>query len=144
MPKSKKFTKSRVQQAIRDSGTLKSMAKSLNVTPRTIRNYLDEYDLWDDFQSNKTIMMMIAASNVNESLEDGDIDTSKWVLERLGKQQGWNRQLEISGVLGQLELTPEQIQILENSGLNLSDVVQNLIGMLQAAEETSELDEDID
>jgi hypothetical protein len=56
------------------------------------------------------------------------------VLERKGRLRGWNKQVEVSGVLSQLDLSPEQIRKLEATGLSLNDVFNMLIAMVEEDE----------
>lgn len=115
-------------------GTVSQMAKDQNVSRQTIYNWLDHYDMRDDLDKERTNIVMLAEDNIYDSLIAGDVGTSQWVLERKGRHLGWNKQVEISGVLGQMNLSAEQMAILEAAGYNVSEVVQQFISMLQATE----------
>lgn len=124
-----------LRKLIKDTGgVVAEMAKNADVSRQTIYNWLEHYEAWDELERGRTNIVMMAETTVYEAVVTGDLDTSKWVLERRGRLRGWNKQVEISGVLSQLELSPEQLAVLEQSGLNVSDVVQQFIAMLQAVE----------
>lgn len=115
-------------------GTISKMAEDRNVSRQTIYNWLDHYNMRDDLQQARSDIVMMAEGNVYESVADGDLDTSKWVLERKGAMRGWNKQVEISGVLGALDLTAEEMLVLQRADLDMSVVVRQFLAMLQAAE----------
>ena len=124
-----------LRKLIQDTGgTVSQMAKNADVSRQTIYNWLDHYNAWSELERGRTNIVSIAATNVYEAVAEGDVAISQWVLERKGRLQGWNKQVEISGTLSQLDLSPEQMAILEASGLNVSDVVNQFVAMLQAAE----------
>jgi hypothetical protein len=124
-----------LRKLMKDSGgTVSQMAKEADVSRQTIYNWLDHYNAWDDLESSRANIVYMAETTVYESVAEGDLDTSKWVLERKGRLRGWNKQVEISGVLGQMNLSAEQMAILEAAGYNVSEVVQQFISMLQATE----------
>jgi transcriptional regulator with XRE-family HTH domain len=131
----KKFTETAVRRAINEAGSsVKAVADHLGVTPRTIRNYLNEFNLWQELLISQQLLKMIAAGNVIHAVENGDLDTSKWVLERLGKDEGWAKRTEITGADGSrlLELPPDVLKMMAEEGLDPAKVFQTLRQMLEA------------
>ena len=127
--------KRELRKLMKDSGgTVSTMADMAGVSRQTIYNWMDHYDAWGDLESARANIVLMAETTVYESVADGDLGTSMWVLERKGRLRGWNKQVEISGVLGQMNLSPEQMQVLERAGYSVNDVLQNFVGMLQASE----------
>lgn len=128
-----------LRKLIKDTGgVVAEMAKGADVSRQTIYNWIDHYDAWGELESGRTNIVMMAETTVYEAVADGDLDTSKWVLERKGRLRGWNKQVEISGALAQLDLSPEQVAMLEASGLSLSAVVQEFMAMMMAAQVSAE------
>lgn len=135
MARKKKFTETAVRRAINEAGSsVKAVADHLGVTPRTIRNYLNEFNLWQELLISQQLLKMIAAGNVIHAVENGDLDTSKWVLERLGKDEGWAKRTEITGADGSrlLELPPDVLKMMAEEGLDPAKVFQTLRQMLEA------------
>lgn len=128
MGKRKKFTKTAVRRTLNEVGAhLPSMAEKLDVTPRTIRNYLDAYDLWDEFETSQKLMRMIAASNITHAMEGGDVDISKWVLERLGKHEGWAAPTKTTDVqIQHLGLSEEARRIAADLGWDVTAIAERL------------------
>lgn len=113
-------------------GDITATAEQLGKSRQTIYNWLREYDMWVDRDRAKFAWVAVAEDNVYKALMDGDIDTSKWVLERKGRSLGWGKSLEHTGLIGQAIFTDADIALLERSGVDVRDVVQHLLAMVRA------------
>lgn len=138
MKKSKTFDKASIKIAIDTAGSsVAAIAAHLGVTPRTVRNYLTEFELWSALATSKELLKMMAAGNVVQAVESGDVEVSQWVLERLGKNEGWAKRIETQGSDGSLllELTPEVRKMMQDEGIDVAQVMRSFERMLQARAE---------
>lgn len=144
MARKKKHTKTSIRKAISEAGSsVKAIADHLNVTPRTVYNYLKEFELWDELLVTQELLKMMAAGNVIHAVEHGDLDTSKWVLERLGKNEGWTKRSELTGPDGEalLRLPPDVAQQAREQGLDLDEVTRIFGTMLLARAQQADLEQ---
>lgn len=138
MARKKNFDKASIQLAINEAGSsVSAIAAHLGVTPRTIRNYLTEFELWDALATSQALLKMMAAGNVVQAVETGDVPVSQWVLERLGKNEGWAKRTEIQGSEDSLllELTPEVRKMMHDEGIDVAQIMRHFERMLQARAE---------
>jgi predicted transcriptional regulator len=126
-----RISKRRVREVLAEkNGVITQVAEALAVTRQTVYNYLDKYQLWDDLERDRQRLLTLAVNNIAAAVEKGDVDTSKWVASRLGREQGWNEKIDVEGTM--LPLSPEALKNLERLGLDVSEVVRQFESMLAA------------
>lgn len=93
------MTKAKVEKALRKfRGGVYLVASALDVSPRTIYNYLEKYadlkELKDSFAGE---MVDKAEYNLHDAVEAGDPWALKYALSTKGKDRGYTERQEISG-----------------------------------------------
>ena len=85
--------------ALKDSfGIQILIAKRLNVDRSTIVDYLERHPQFrKDLDLEKEKIVDKAESVLFQKISDNDLDSSKWVLSRLGKNRGYSEKHEIEG-----------------------------------------------
>lgn len=113
-------------------GVVSKMAEILEVTRPTVYKYLSKYELWDQLQVERERLLILAENNIAGAVEDGDIETSKWVAARLGKNV-WAARNEHTGADGEpLLLSAQAMADLQALGLDPEGVKEALEGMIEA------------
>lgn len=86
----KHYRKSEVIQAIKASGGLmKNVAKALDCSVGTVRDYLDKnQDLQELMAHEMNSTLDLAKDTITQAIKDGDIGAAKWYLEYTMKC-GW-------------------------------------------------------
>lgn len=141
--KSKTFEKSSVTAAINEAGSsVAAIASHLGITPKTARRYLTEYELWGLLATSQELLKTMAAANLVQAVEAGDLETSRFVLERLDKNV-WAKRTEIQGSEGSLllELTPSVRKMLNDKGIDGAKVMRVFEQMLEAQSQQSEMNQ---
>ncbi|QPC81047.1 hypothetical protein G4Y79_15190 [Phototrophicus methaneseepsis] len=129
--------KAELRKAIQATGGVVSdLAKHYSASRQTIYNWLDAKDLRDELNAARQNLIDVAQDNIYGALMDGDLDISKFVLERKGRQFGWTRQIdvgqavplsnELKSLLDEMGITPEQI------GTELLPVLRELKALQEA------------
>lgn len=92
-----KFTKAKVLKAIENSrGSVTVISKRLGCSWHIGKKWVDKWEdtqiAWKD-ELEKNIDK--AESNIYDSLEEGDVQTSKWFLGTIGKNRGYSEKQSI-------------------------------------------------
>ncbi len=94
-----KVTKAQIKQALRKSGGIISQAaQKLGIARESlwerIQNHSDLKKVQEEAREAVTDM---AESVIVKAIADGDIDTARWFLARIGKHRGYTERQEITG-----------------------------------------------
>lgn len=69
-----------------------------NISRQTYYNWIESYpEQKERFDILGEKVKMKAKLNIAQKVEDGDVDTSKWYLERKGKDEGFSPRQELTG-----------------------------------------------
>lgn len=135
----RKISKRSLRQAIiTHRGVITDVADALGVDRSTIYNYKRTDPelatlIERERDGERYSMVHLAESIVMKQLLSGDVDIAKFVLERLGKHNGWSKNLELTGKDGAaLMFSPEVQRELDALGLDPSDVVREFEAMVRA------------
>lgn len=142
--KSKTFDKSSVTAAINEAGSsVAAIASHLGITPKTARRYLTEYSLWELLATSKELLKMMAAANLVNAVESGDVAASQWILERLGKNEGYAKRIENVGGEDSLllEITPEVRKMAQEQGVDVAEVMRIFEQMLKTQAEQRKMNQ---
>jgi len=143
-----KHGKREVRDAIAaENGVIAAIAARLAVTRQTVYSYLDKFDLWGEIEAGRDRIYKLAQRNVSNAVEEGDLDTSKWVVSRLGKNDGWAQRSELTGADGAaLVLSPDTAAAMQRLNLTpeqLAGIVEEMVQAEAAeADAAQEGDED--
>jgi len=110
MSNNKKFTESQILKALKGSGGIKStVAKRLGCTWDTANNAINSTDVTKRaFQDERETILDMAETTLLKSVQEGDVQSSKWMLSTLGKNRGYNEKTDIVITGDVTVLTPEQ------------------------------------
>ena len=99
MGRKARLNKAKVERALRKyRGGVYLAASALEVSPRTIYNYLEKYpDLQELKDSFAELMVDKAEYNLHDAVESGDPWAVKYALATKGKSRGYTERQEISG-----------------------------------------------
>lgn len=111
----------------RSSGVVAAVARHYDVTRQTVYSWLDYYDLRNSLQDARDDVLDIAEANIFRAVRAGDLETSKWVLPRLGRQRGWGTNVEVSGVT----ISHETMKLIEGMGWNAQTVVEEFESLVR-------------
>lgn len=113
-------------------GNVSAVANEVGKSRATVYNWIRDLDLWDEVNRTRYGLVQIAEDNVYTALLDGDLDISKYVLERKGRAFGWGKSIEHSGILGATLFTAEDIARIQAAGIDVSEVVRQFMDMINA------------
>lgn len=134
----RKISKRSLRQAIiNHRGVITDVAEALGVDRSTIYNYKrtdPEIALLIERERDgeRYSMVHLAESIIMAQLLEGNADAAKFVLERLGKYNGWSKNLEVTGKDGVSIFSPDVQRELAALGLDASDVVREFEAMVKA------------
>jgi len=127
-------TKRRLREAIEESGgIIAAVARMFGVSRQTVYNWLDRYpELTLDLEHAREDIIDVAEANIFREVRKGNIDLSKFVLTRLGKNRGWSSRTEMTGADGEaLQLSPDTLQLLAAAGIQVEDVAAEFERMVR-------------
>jgi|GEM_PF-6143833 len=92
MSRTKKYSKKKFAEAIvLNDGYISEIAKHLDCSCQTVKNYLAEYEDLAELKESIDIKVLdLAESVIRESLSNGDLETAKWVLLKKGGNRGYS------------------------------------------------------
>lgn len=81
-----------VLKAIKGSyGIISTISKNIGCNPHTAKKLIDKWEETQNaYEDECDLILDKSESLVYKSIEEGDIQTAKWVLSRKGKSRGWN------------------------------------------------------
>ena len=125
---------------VETGGIVTDIAKRYDVSRPTIYTWLREKDLMSELQPARVNMVQVAEANIYDALTAGDLDISKFVVERKGKQFGWTKQVDVGRAV---ELPPDVVELMDRMGIDLNSLGGHLLPILQEmqAEMDAEADE---
>jgi len=92
-----------------------------NISKSTLYDYQqDNPDFVERKKALKEMTKYRAKKNIKEKIQEGDVDTSKWYVERKGKDEGFSNRQELSGPDGK-ELQPQPIMYVQRDDSNNQD-----------------------
>lgn len=93
----KAYSKELVLEAINEChGVILTVAQRLGCRWDTARRYIDKWETTKQaFDNEREKLLDMAESVVFKAIENGDIQTAKWVLATLGRDRGYNERQEI-------------------------------------------------
>ena len=92
------YNKTLMKKAILQSnGTVYSVSQSLHCDWSTARKYIRKHNLMELLQSRKGILYGKGVNVIETELDRGNPDVAKWVVARLGKEDGFSERQEITG-----------------------------------------------
>lgn len=135
-----KYPKALFIEAIEKShGVKASVAALLKCSRQTVDNYLErDSELAEAFDAARSTLVGKAANALVNEIEnpasDGHTRAYMFVLKTLGKDEGFVERSEVTGADGAalLEIAPEIAQQVSELGLNVNEVLRNLVLMRQA------------
>jgi gas vesicle protein len=94
-----KKTDDAILEAIKDSGGIMStIARKLGVTWHTADSWIRESgDLMEALKDEKETILDMAESTLLKRIKDGDEQSAKWYLSKIGKLRGYGDSLAIEG-----------------------------------------------
>jgi hypothetical protein len=98
----RKLSVRRVEQALRSTGNIKTIAAHvLGVHRATLYRFLELHPRLVEFASEiQEELLDVAEAKVIQLLKDGDMPTVRWFLELKGKDRGYTRRAEVTGPAG--------------------------------------------
>ena len=94
-----KKSKKAIIEAIKDSGGIMStIARRLGVTWHTADSWIRESgELMEALQDEKETILDMAESTLFKKIKEGDEQSAKWYLSKVGKQRGYGDSLALEG-----------------------------------------------
>ena len=115
MGKPLNFTKAKVLEAIKNSGSVVSVvSKRLKVSWHTADQYIKKWpETIQAMKDEEQTILDLCESTIYKSVQNGDTQSAKWILATKGKRRGFSEKIEqeISGP-GGTPLTPSKIEIV--------------------------------
>jgi lambda repressor-like predicted transcriptional regulator len=93
-----KHTPARIIAALKETkGRIFQVAQRLGVTSRTVRNYMERWpEVKEAIAEEKGLFVDMCETLLHGAALRGEPWAIKLVLERLGKDRGWNQKVELS------------------------------------------------
>jgi len=144
------FSKESFEKAIKESRGIKAaVATALECSRQTVDNALERWpDLREQLDAARSGLVAKAASALAKDVEDRQSDGHQraymFVLKTLGKDEGFAERQEITGADGAalFDLSPEVRKLVEDMGLDVSEVVKQFENMVRAAAQQKEVTSD--
>lgn len=97
MGRAKSYTAQTLIQAIKGSGgIISTIAKKLDCEWFTARKYIDK---WEEtkraYLDEQEVVLDMAEGTLLKSIQEGDVQSAKWILSTKGKKRGYSEKLEI-------------------------------------------------
>lgn len=94
-----KLTLKKATQALMDHcGNLSKAAEACDVSRRAFYAFVDKYpELEEVREEAKNILLDVAENNVTKDILRGEMKTTRWFLERMGKDRGYVTRVEETG-----------------------------------------------
>lgn len=135
------FSKEAFEKAIRDSyGVKAAVAAAVGCSRQTVDNALERWpelrELLDAARSGLVAKASSAlAADVENAASDGHQRAYMFVLKTLGKDEGFVERSEVTGAdgAGLFDLSPEVVKLVEEMGLDVSEVARQFESMVRAA-----------
>jgi hypothetical protein len=98
MSKVSKLTKEQFLAAVQGSGGLVgTMAGTLGVDRETIERAMQKWpEVSEAFQMESEELLDLAERNIHQAIKAGDVEVSRWYLERKGRERGYGQQISAS------------------------------------------------
>jgi hypothetical protein len=113
-------------------GNITRVADAMNVSRKTVYNWIEQYDLRDDLQVSRDEMRDIAERNVFLAVQSGDLDTSKFVLTHMpSSQPRWSSRSEVTGADGAALIPPDVADAIKQSGLDVREVLVRFVEIIR-------------
>lgn len=135
MANKRKFTITTFREAVRASNGIKSeVARKLKCSRQTVDTYLKKYpELQDELVKARDSFVDEAESRLMKAVKKNNLTAILFTLETLGKNRGWSKRTEITGIDGEnvLKLPPEMVDTLRVLGLSAQDVMREFEALLK-------------
>lgn len=129
-----KIGKKRLRQAMQENGGIVArIAEQFGVTRQTIYNWIDEYDLRAELAEARDHIFEVAEGNIFGAVHAGDLDMSKFLLTHMPHQRRWSSRHELTGRDGAALLSAETRKLLEELGIDMTDVAREFEELVRAA-----------
>jgi hypothetical protein len=94
-----KLNRANVTKALLEQrGILGKAAESLDVTRQNLRAFLLKHpDLEEVRQEASEQLLDVAEAQITNAIEQGDLKTVRWYMERRGKDRGYSTRVETTG-----------------------------------------------
>lgn len=135
------FSKMAFAEAIRKSHGVKATVASLvGCSRQTVDNALERWadlrEMMDEARSGlvgKAVSALVA--DVENAERDGHQRAYMFVLKTLGKEEGFVERSEVTGAggVGLLDLSPEVVRLVQELGLDMSEVSRQFEAMVKMA-----------
>lgn len=142
MAKASKILKGELRRAIREEGgNISRVATRFDVSRQTVYNRVEALNLWPEVEVYRRMMFRMAEDNLLGAVEEGDIETSKFVVTRYPGVDRWGTKTE---VVGAVKLSPETLRQLEAMGADPEELREQLEQIVAAmhAEKMSDGNDD--
>lgn len=134
------YPKEKFEEAIKLSfGVKASVAAAAGCSRQTVDNAFERWpELREQFDLQRSTLVSLATNSlVNEiinSKSEGHTRAYMFVLKTLGKEEGFIERNEVTGADGAalLNISPDIVKQVDELGLNLNEVLKNLVAMRQA------------
>lgn len=135
------FSKEAFEKAIRESNGVKAaVAAALGCSRQTVDNALERWpEMRERLDAARNGLVAMAtsalAADVQNTASDGHQRAYMFVLRTLGKDEGFTERQEVTGADGAalFDLSPEVVKLVEEMGLNVSEVGRQFEQMVRAA-----------
>lgn len=125
-----RFSVKTMREAIQAAGgVITETARALDVSRSTVYNWLEKHpELREYVKIERDGLVDRAELNIAIAVNAGDVDVSKFVLERLGRNRGWTKQIDVGRAV---ELPPEVESLLRDMDISLESVAEQMLPILQ-------------
>lgn len=135
------FDKASFEAAIRDShGVKAAVAAAMGCSRQTVDNALERWpELREQLDAARSGLVAAATSALAADVEnkgsDGHVRAYMFVLRTLGKDEGFVERSEVTGAdgAGLFDLSPEVMKLVQEMGLDVSEVARQFESMVKAA-----------
>lgn len=135
------FSKEAFEKAIKTSfGVKAAVAAAVGCSRQTVDNALERWpELREQLDTARSGLVSKAtsalAADVEDSSSDGHVRAYMFVLRTLGKDEGFVERNEVTGAdgAGLFDLSPEVMKLVQEMGLDLSEVKAHFESMVRAA-----------
>ena len=102
-----KVKKIHVIRAIDGSGgILSAIAKKLNISWATVRNYIENYNLQPYIDEEKESVLDLCESKLIQNIDDNDNQAIFYYLNNRGKSRGYNAPVKIDNISSDGSMSP--------------------------------------
>ena len=127
---SKIFTKSELKRLLIEyGGNVNRMATDLGISRQTVYNHVRDFGLYEIVVKSRKHLHMVAVGNLLAAVEDGDLETSKFVVKHHPGPERWSSRQEV--VIGSFAIAEDVMQMAAELNIDMSDVAAGFEEMIR-------------